>query len=92
MLIKQEQGMARATAVVPREHTSDLWKGHQSGLGTKGPPRLDGLSLSFFFLSSVSVSLRLLPCGGGGELIIGAVKPSHSLVSVSNEVSAIKAL
>lgn len=42
--------------------------------------------------SSVCRPLRRLQCGGGGELIIGALKPSHSLVSVSNEVPAIKAL
>lgn len=40
----------------------------------------------------VSPSLRLSQCGGGGELIIVAVKPSHSLVSISNDVPAIKAL
>lgn len=39
-----------------------------------------------------SLSAQLLQRGGGGTLIIEAVKPSHSLVSRSNEVSAIKAL
>lgn len=55
------------------------------------PGWIDSLSLSLF----LSLSLRppgLLQCGGGGELIIEAVKPSHSLVSVSNEVPTIKAL
>lgn len=47
---------------------------------------------SLFLAPSVSRPLTLLQCGGGGELIIGAVKPSHSLVSVSNEVPTIKAL
>lgn len=80
------------------ESTADLWKGHWNGLGTRGPPRLDRLSLSLplsrslFLLLSVSRPLGLLRCGGGGELIIEAVKPSHSLVSVSNEVPTIKAL
>lgn len=50
-----------------------------------------GYSLSLS--ASVSRPLGLLQSGGGGgELIIEAVKPSHSLVSVSNEVPAIKAL
>lgn len=73
-------------------------------MGTRGPPRLDRLSLSFSLSFSLSMSrslflplsasrpLGLLQCGGGGELIIEAVKPSHSLVSVSNEVPSIKAL
>lgn len=47
------------------------------------------LALPFF--PSVSRPSGLLLCGGAGELIIGAVKPPHSLVSVSNEVPAIKA-
>lgn len=84
--------MAIDTAELTREPTADLWKGHWSRLGMRGPPRLYRL-LSFSFSLSVSVflPLRLLQCGGG-ELIIGAVKPSHSVVSVSNEVSVIKAL
>lgn len=54
--------------------------------GRRGPP---GWLES---LSSLSLSAQLLEHGGGGKLIIEAVKPSHSLVSRSNEVPAIKAL
>lgn len=54
---------------------------------------LPGWILSLSLSASVSRPLGLLQSGGGGgELIIEAVKPSHSLVSVSNEVPAIKAL
>lgn len=35
---------------------------------------------SLFLALSVFCPLRLLQCGGGGELIIGAVKPSQSLM------------
>lgn len=58
------------------------------------PGWIDSLSLSISLSLSSSPSLVRagLLCGGAGELIIGAVKPPHSLVSVSNEVPAIKAL
>lgn len=50
------------------------------------------LSLPYFLSLCVSLSLWLLQCGGVCEPIIEAVKPSRSLVWVSNEVPIIKAL
>lgn len=60
--------------------------------GGRGDRRASQAAYRLSLPPSLCLSPQLQQLGGGGELIMEAVKPSHSLVSLSNEVSAIKAL
>lgn len=82
---------SRSAGLLPKS-SEDLQKGHWSGRGTGGDRRASQAAYPLSLPPSLCLSPQLQQLGGGRELIMEAVKPSHSLVSLSNEVSAIKAL
>ena len=92
MLMEHVCGVSRSRAASPRAHSGSAERS-LARTGDRGASQAGwSLSLPLSLSLSLSLSAQLLQHGGGGKLIIEAVKPSHSLVSLSNEVSAIKAL
>lgn len=84
MLMEHVRGALRSCAGSPRARSGAAERSVER-TGDEGAPQAG-------WSPPLSPPAQLLQQGGGGALIIEAVKPSHSLVSRSNEVPAIKAL